>query len=240
MSLVVATDLNLPGRLEATSLSLAAGTLTALVGPNGSGKTSLLHALARIGDAGGTVSIAGEDPGQLPPALRTRLLAYLPATRDLTWPIAARDLVALSGASEEEIERIVERLELGAFDGRRADLLSTGERSRILLARALAPEPRLLLLDEPTANLDPLWQLRLLALLAGEVRGRDRAAIIAMHDLDLALRHADRIIVMHDRRIAADDAPAGILGSEVIPRVFGIRRTADGWEAAAPIPSAGP
>ena len=232
MSLVVATDLVLPGRLEPTSLTLEAGTLTALIGPNGSGKTSLLHALARISQAGGKVLIAGEDPGRLPPALRVRALAYLPASRDLSWPIAAHDLVALSGASAEEANDAAARLDLPAFGTRRADRLSTGERSRVLLARALAPKPRLLLLDEPIANLDPLWQLRLMALLADEVRGTQRAALVAMHDLDAAFRHADRIVVMHDRRIAADDAPAGILGSEVIPRVFGIRRTADGWTAA--------
>ncbi len=236
MSLVVAREIALPGRLEPTNLSLEAGTLTALVGPNGSGKTSLLHALARIGSPGGSVIVNGEDPTRLPPAMRTRLLAYLPATRDLSWPISARDLVALSGASGEEIDRIVARLELDAFGARRADLLSTGERSRVLLARALAPRPRLLLFDEPTANLDPLWQIRLMALLADEVQGKRRAALVAMHDLDAALRHADRIIVMHDRRIAADGTPEKILHSEVITRIFGIERTADGWAAAA-IPS---
>ncbi len=232
MSLVVATDLALPARLEPTSLSLTAGTLTALVGPNGGGKTSLLHALARIGGASGEVLIGGEDPARLPPALRNRALTYLPASRDLTWPIRAHELVALSGASPEEVSAFASRLELDQFGPRRTDRLSTGERSRVLLARALAPRPRLLLLDEPTANLDPLWQIRLTALLAEEVRGADRAALVAMHDLDTALRHADRIIVMHQRRIAADGAPADILASDVIPRVFGIRRTAEGWEAA--------
>ncbi len=232
MSLVVATDLALPGRLEPTSLTLEAGTLTALIGPNGSGKTSLLHALARIGQAGGKVLIGGDNPDRLPPALRVRTLAYLPASRDLSWPIAARDLVALAGATEAEGEAAAALLDLAAFGTRRADRLSTGERSRVLLARALAPRPRLLLLDEPTANLDPLWQIKLLALLADQVRGSERAALVAMHDLDAAFRHADRIIVMQDRRIAADDAPAGILGSDVIPRVFGIRRVADGWAAA--------
>lgn len=238
MSLVVANDIALPGRLEPTALSLEAGTLTALVGPNGSGKTSLLHALARIGGPTGSVKIGGEDPARLPPAARTRLLSYLPATRDLAWPIAAHDLVALSGARPEEIALVCERLELNAFGARRTDRLSTGERSRILLARAMAPKPRLLLLDEPTANLDPLWQIRLMALLADEVRGAERAALVALHDLDAALRHADRVIVMDDRRIAADDTPAAILRSGVIARIFGIERTADGWAAAASIPSA--
>lgn len=232
MSLVIASGLALPGRLLPTNLALEAGTLTALVGPNGSGKTSLLHALARIGSPAGGVLIDGQDPIRLPPSTRNRLLAYLPATRDLPWPITARDLVALSGANLGEVDLVFDQLELAAFGGRAANRLSTGERSRVLLARALAPKPRLLLLDEPTANLDPLWQIRLMRLLADEVRGMGRAALVAMHDLDAALRHAERIIVMHDRRIAADGTPADILASDVIARVFGIRRTPEGWSAA--------
>lgn len=232
MSLVIARGLALSGRLEPTELALEAGTLTALVGPNGSGKTSLLHAVARIGSPAGRVLIDGQDPTRLPPSTRNRLLAYLPTTRDLPWPITARELVALSGATLGEVDLVFDQLELAAFGGRAANRLSTGERSRVLLARALAPKPRLLLLDEPTANLDPLWQIRLMRLLADEVRGMGRAALVAMHDLDAALRHADRIIVMHDRRIAADGTPADILASDVIARVFGIQRTPEGWSAA--------
>ena len=79
-------------------------------------------------------------------------------------------------------------LELDALLDRRMDMLSTGERSRVLIARALAPRPRLLLLDEPTANLDPLWQIRLMELVREEISAGDRAALVAIHDLDAALR----------------------------------------------------
>ena len=87
---------------------------------------------------------------------------------------------------------------------RRVDTLSTGERSRVLIARALAPRPKLLLLDEPTANLDPLWQIRLMELVRDELTAGGRAALVAIHDLDAAERYADRIIVMDGGRIAAE------------------------------------
>lgn len=231
MSLVEASGLALPGRLEATDLRLEAGSLTCLIGPNGSGKTSLLHALARIGGAGGRVIIGDADLAGLPPALRPRLLTYLPASRDLHWPLAARDLIALSGAAEAEIAPYVERLELAAIMDRRADLLSTGERSRVLIARAMATRPRLLLLDEPTSNLDPLWQIRLMELLREEISGAERAAVVAMHDLDAAARYADRLIVMADGKSAADGAPGDVLSSAVIPGVFGVERRGGEWRA---------
>ena len=229
MSLVEAHGLEIAGRLQPTELAVAAGSLTALVGPNGSGKTSLLHALARIGQPGGTVQIAGEQVDRAGAARRARLLSFLPASRDLPWPIAARELIALSGAQAPAIERMVERLELGEVAPRRADRLSTGERSRVLIARALAPAPRLLLLDEPTSNLDPLWQIRLMTLLREELAGSDRCAVVAMHDLDAAAAYADRLIVMHGGRIAADGEPQAILSSPAIPQVFGITRREGQW-----------
>ncbi len=234
MSLVQAEGLALPGRLHQTDLQLTAGSLTALIGPNGGGKTSLLHALARIGEPAGRVSIAGRDADALGPSERVRLLAFLPASRDLPWPISAGDVIALSGADQREIAGVIDRLELAAFAARRADRLSTGERSRVLLARAMACAPALLLLDEPIANLDPLWQIRLMELLRVELAGSGRAALVAMHDLDAAARYADRLIVMQDGRIAADAAPAQVLASPVIAEVFGIEAGPDGWRPVSP------
>jgi iron complex transport system ATP-binding protein len=227
-ALLEARGLALPGRLQPADLNVEAASLVALVGPNGSGKTSLLHALARIGAARGEVRIDGADPAALAPDARRRLLAYLPATRDVAWPVTARDLVALGGGS---FDRVAPDLGLEPLADRRMDQLSTGERSRVLLARALAPRPRLLLLDEPAANLDPAWQLRLMGLLR-EAVARGQAVVAAFHDLDLAARHADRMLVMSGGRMAADGPPAEILAGEVITQVFGIRRGANGWDLA--------
>ena len=226
MSLLVATGLRIAGRLEETSLTVETGTLTCLVGPNGSGKTSLLHAIAGIGSPEGGVRIDGLDPFGLGAPERQRLLTYLPASRDIKWPLLARDLNRLGG--EEDIGQVVADLELQRFCGRRVDQLSTGERARVLLARALAPRPRLLLLDEPVANLDPLWQVKLMDRLKTLTRETDRAVLIASHDLDLAGRFADRLIVMEQRRIVADGGPELLDGAH-IPAVFGIERRDGAW-----------
>jgi len=216
-----AAGLSLPKRLFDVSIEIAEGELVGLVGPNGSGKTSLLHALAGIGGRPGTVSLGGVDPRTLGPAQRPAWLTYLPATRDIPWPLAARDLIALGGGGP------VAGLELDALLDRRVDTLSTGERSRVLIARALAPRPRLLLLDEPTANLDPLWQIRLMELVREEVSGGGRAALVAIHDLDAAEFYADRVLVMDGGRIAAE----GLDGPHVAA-IFGVERVSGRWQAA--------
>jgi iron complex transport system ATP-binding protein len=139
------------------------------------------------------------------------------------WPLVARDLIALGGG-----DAAFPALELDDLLDRRMDRLSTGERSRVLIARALAPRPKLLLLDEPTANLDPLWQIRLMELVRKELDG-NRAALVAIHDLDAALRYADRIIVMDKGRIAAE----GLDGPHVAA-IFGIERVNGGWRPVNP------
>jgi iron complex transport system ATP-binding protein len=220
---VKALGLALPGRLLPSDFAVEAPQLVCLVGPNGSGKTSLLHALAGIGRPQGEVRIAGEDPRRLPPAARKRSLAFLPASRDISWPVTVRDVVRLGGGEDETA---LAALGLAELADRRVDRLSTGERSRALIARTLAQRAALLLLDEPTANLDPAWQLRLMERL--RETARTAAVVAAMHDLDLAARYAERLIVMDGGRIAADGAPAAVLGGPVIGEVFGVGRGADG------------
>ena len=229
MSLVAASGLALPGRLQPTDLVLAAGSLTCLVGPNGSGKTSLLHALAGVGAAAGQVQVSGRNARAATTAERVRLVGYLPAGREVKWPITAADLIALGGASPEEVTTAAALLDLGSLGQRTVDRLSTGERSRVLIARALATSPQLLLLDEPTANLDPWWQIRLMELVGREVRDRSAAALVAMHDLDAAARHADRLLVMSGGRIVADGPPHQVLNGPVIGKVFGIERRDGEW-----------
>ena len=218
-----ATDLALPGRLFDVSIDLAEGELACLVGPNGSGKTSLLHALAGIGAPSGAVTMDGIDPRRLGPSQRPNFLTYLPATRDIPWPLLGRDLIALGGGGAD-----FAALELTSLLGRRIDTLSTGERSRLLIARALTPRPKLLLLDEPTANLDPLWQIRLMELVREEISHGGRAALVAIHDLDAAVRYADRILVMDEGRIAAE----GLDGPHVAD-IFGIERVGGAWKAVS-------
>jgi len=227
MSRLVASNLCIPGRLEPTSIAMEAGTLTCLIGPNGSGKTSLLHAIAGIGEREGEVRVDGIDPCLASPRQRSRIITYLPASRDVKWPLTATDLIRLGG--EEDIDAVVSDLELDAFTERRIDRLSTGERTRVLIARALAPRPKVVLLDEPVANLDPLWQLKLMQHLRGLAHDRGQAVIIAAHDLDLAGRFADRLVVMDKGRIVADGGPE-LLDGSVIRQVFGVERREGAWQ----------
>jgi iron complex transport system ATP-binding protein len=233
---VEASGLALPGRLKESSVDLRAGQLACLIGPNGSGKTSLLHALAGIGHPLGELRIDGIDPKTLAPKQRMRLFSYLPASRDVRWPLTARDLVALGCAGPEDrarIPQLLDELDLAGFAERRIDQMSTGERSRVLIARALVSRPRLLLLDEPAANLDPSWQLRLMNYLQGLASNGDQALLVAVHDLELARHHADRLIIMEGGAIAADGDPAELLAGPDIPRIFGIERREDRWMPVA-------
>ena len=233
---LAAQGLALEKRLMPTDLVVEAGALVCLIGPNGSGKTSLLHALGGIGRAAGSVRIDGQHPQRSAPDARKRLLSFLPASREIAWPLAARDIIGLGlpeGGTPGLLDEAIEALDLAELLDRRIDRLSTGERSRVLIGRALAPRPRLALLDEPAANLDPAWQLRLMDWLK-RLAASGQAVIAAMHDLDLAARYADRLVVMEKGRIAAEGEPASLMAGDAIPRIFGVERTDAGWKLVSP------
>jgi iron complex transport system ATP-binding protein len=156
-ALLEARGVAIAGRLQPTDLQCAAGEMVAIIGPNGAGKSSLLRALAATELDQGEVIVDGEMVASAPPPRRMRLLSFLPATRSLVWPISARDVIALGlpAPDSDRIDELIDLLELTALAARPVNSLSTGERSRVLFARALAARPRLLLLDEPLSNLDP-------------------------------------------------------------------------------------
>jgi len=229
MTSLSARNLVIPSRLAATDLTVASGELVALVGPNGAGKTSLLRAIARVEQASGQVSIDGENVDALSEARRARLLAFLPASREVAWPISARDVVALGlGArNEQRIDELILLFELQALEQRPVNRLSTGERTRVLLARALASSPRLLLLDEPLSNLEPYWVLRLFEILRAFTE-QGRIVLVALHDL-ARLDRFDRALLIAQGRVLQDETPAKLVASTRFQEIFRLRAAPVGW-----------
>lgn len=213
--------------LEGVSLSVAEGEMIGLVGPNGAGKTALLRlAVGFEKPDAGEALLDGQPLSSLPAAERARRLAYLPQQAETAWPITVEQAVALGRLPHGDrnpaaVERALDAVGMIAFKDRPLTRLSGGERALVLLARALAVEAGLLLLDEPTANLDPAHQLRVMEVLRKRADHGD-AVVVVMHDLSLATRSCDRLAVLHRGRVAADGTPGTILDDPLLREVFSI------------------
>ncbi len=220
-----------PGRLCGVSLNLRPGEVTAICGPNGAGKSSLLSCLAGLlAPASGKVLLDGAALSDLKPEARARALGYLPQTPEVAWDISVETLAGLGRlpwrTSEAEdaaaVEAALSALDLAAFAHRPVSQLSGGERARALLARVLAGTPRWLLADEPLANLDLAHQLALLAHLRA-CAGQGMGVLLVLHDLALAMNHADRVVVLDQGAVAADGPPDLALAEPVLAQVWGVR-----------------
>jgi iron complex transport system ATP-binding protein len=219
--------------LENVSASFAKGEVTGLIGPNGAGKTTLLRVALGFLKAQGDVRVLGEPLADWPREKLARTIAYLPQTADAHWPILARRLVslgrmphraALAPLSQEDdaaIDAALERCDAREFAARRMDELSAGERARVMLARALATNAPVLLVDEPAAHLDPAHQLQLMELLREEAR-RGVAVVVTLHDLSLATRFCDRLVVLKQGCLIAQGAPDKALSDATLAEAFGI------------------
>ncbi|HMA51906.1 MAG TPA: ABC transporter ATP-binding protein [Magnetospirillaceae bacterium] len=213
--------------LDGVSLSVAKGEMIGLIGPNGAGKTALLRlAVGFEKPDAGEVRLDDGLLSALPAAERARRLAYLPQQPETAWPITVAQAVALGrlphgDRDEGAVARALEAVGMREFKDRPLTRLSGGERALVLLARALAVEAGLLLLDEPTANLDPAHQLRVMEVLRKRADHGD-AVVVVMHDLSLATRSCDRLAVLHQGRLAADGTPDTILDDPLLREVFSI------------------
>jgi len=220
--------------LQGIDLGLHAGELLGLVGRNGSGKSTLVRAVTRIVPLeSGTVRIAGEDAGALTVKELARRVAVVPQGIELPEGFTGLEIV-LAGrtpylgllASERAEDLAAARRAMAQTDTldlaeRRVEKLSGGERQRLLLARALAQETPVLLLDEPTAHLDIGHQAEVLDLLAALRRERELAVLAVLHDLTIAAHYCDRLAVLDEGRIVALGTPEDIVNAEMVGSAFG-------------------
>jgi iron complex transport system ATP-binding protein len=238
MTLLTAENLNvaLAGRnvLKNVSLSLSLGHLVALVGPNGAGKTTLLRALAGLIPSDGSIRVNGDALSSLPLRERAKRFGYLPQGHVVHWPLPARDIVALgryphgvtdparlSPKDADAVLRAMQATDVVEFSDRRVTELSGGERSRVALARVLAVEAPVILADEPTASLDPRHQIDVMKNLR-TAADKGVLVIVVTHDLGLAARFADHVLVLSDGRLVSQGAPAEALSEQVMAKVFRI------------------
>ena len=239
MSTLAARDVrvSLGGRrvVDRVDLSVEPGEVVGLLGPNGAGKSTLLRVLAGVlAPESGTVLLDGLPVGSIPRGHLARAVAYLPQGAECHWPMAVEQVVALgrlphrrpfAPMGEQDwasVGRAMETTDVAQFRSRSVGALSMGERSRVLLARAVAGEPRILLADEPVAGLDPAHQLEVMAML--ERMAVDGAGVIVvLHDLTLAARHCTRLALLGDGRLVATGDAGTVLCTEHLRDCFGVR-----------------
>jgi len=210
------------------STTLEPGRITAIVGPNGAGISSLLLGLAGLlAPASGTVTLGGDDIAGLHPRVRAQAIGYLPQAPDIAWDVAVEALVALGrlpwrDRGTDAIEAALDALSLQPLRRRPVSQLSGGERARVLLARVLAGEPRWILADEPLAALDLAHQLALTAHFTA-CAANGQGVVVVLHDLAIAMNHADRVLVLKDGRLIADGPPELALDPQVIAQGWGVK-----------------
>jgi len=222
-------DVSVEGILRDVRLDVPDGAFVGLVGPNGSGKSTLLRCVYRaLRPAGGAVRLDGDDVHTMDPRAAARVLAALPQESSAEFDFTVAEVVAMgrlphrgrTAAADEEIcADAMDRTGVRHLADRGFLALSGGEKQRVLIARALAQQPRVLVLDEPTNHLDIAHQLDVLSL----VRGSGLTVLAALHDLNLAAAHCDLLYVIAGGRTVASGPPHDVLQPALLAEVFGVR-----------------
>ena len=219
--------------LEGVNVSVATGEWVALIGPNGAGKTTMLRAIAKMVRSAGGIMLGGHPASRLGQRKLARLIAYVPQHPVLPPAMTALDYVLLGRtphlgyfAVESDGDRricldLLGRMKLADMAGRRLGTMSGGESQRLVLARALAQQAPILLLDEPTSALDLGRRVDALEMIDELRTERSLTVLSAIHDLTLAGQFADRLVLLHEGKVAADGRPAAVLRDDLLSATFG-------------------
>jgi iron complex transport system ATP-binding protein len=246
MNDVVVNNLSvaLDGRtvLHDVSFQASSGQIMGVIGPNGAGKTTLVRSILRLTPfISGEIFLGGQDVSNMAAHEINKDVAYLPQGQTVHWPMTAERLVALGRApmstpfsrpSDEDraaVDRAISAAGLEQIRDRPITHLSGGERARVLLARVLAGDPKIIMADEPVASLDPYHQLSVMDLLRQSAE-HGRAIMVVLHDLSLAARYCDRLILLSEGAVVANGAPADVLTVERMAEIYRVKATigADG------------
>jgi len=219
--------------LDGISLAVEGGEVVGVLGPNGSGKTTLIKCINHILVPEGSVRFGDRDIGSMHPVERARRIAYVPQALSVGMAMSVFESVMIGrrphvswGIGEDDIAMVTATLgDLGiqelAF--RKVTQISGGERQKVMIARALVQDPALLLLDEPTSALDLRHQLEVMGILRFHAERKQIGVLLAIHDLNLAARFCDRVVILSHGRVRGDGPPAEILTEEMIREVYGVR-----------------
>jgi len=219
--------------LDNVNLELASGELVGLIGPNGAGKSTLLSALAGLNRFTGEVQYRNQSIRQLNDTERAQQIGWMEQLSAPHWPVSIEQLVMLgripylsrwqspSDYDHKCVGRAINATDCGHLVGRRVDTLSGGELTRVLLARVLATEPKVLLADEPTAALDLGHQLQVMDVLRNFVSG-ENGCVVVLHDLSLASRYCDRLVLLDQGKNVASGVPSDVLTTDIIRKVYGV------------------
>jgi len=222
--------------LDGVDVALKKGEVLGLIGPNGAGKSTLLSALSGLRESTGSVYLHGKRFGEHSRKYTATQIAYLPQSHAVQWPLKVQRVVELgrlphlpwwrSGNNNDVrvIDEAMQNAEVAHLSQRVVTSLSGGERTRVLLARVFATQSTIILADEPVASLDPYHQLHVMELLQQHVRSGG-AVIVVLHDLTLAARFCDRLLLLHQGKVAASGAVNEVLKPAVLAAVYGVETT---------------